>query len=184
MSDLVLNRRRFLQGVGLLSGTLLVGGSLALLAPSRSWALELNSLDSATGAGLLVMLRRMYPHDRMDDAVYALTVKDLDSKASGDPGFAGLLRAGVAELNRRAGGDWLGADEERQVAILEALQETDFFIQVRSLAINSLYSNELAYHHFGYEGASFPKGGYLYRGFSDLKWLPDPPSAASPAPFA
>ncbi len=130
------------------------------------------------------MIRRLYPHDRMEDAVYALTVKDLDSKASTDPGLADLLHQGLAELDRRAGGNWLEAGEAEQQAILEALQDGSFFTQVRSTAITSLYSNELAYHHFGYEGASFPKGGYLHRGFNDLTWLPNPPADASPVPFA
>ncbi|MGE8386089.1 MAG: tat (twin-arginine translocation) pathway signal sequence, partial [Pseudomonas putida] len=44
--------------------------------------------------------------------------------------------------------------------------------------------NELAYQHFGYEGASFPKGGYLMRGFNDLKWLPAAPTEASPPAFS
>jgi hypothetical protein len=186
MSDLALSRRRFLQGSGgLLMGTLLFSsGPIALLAPSRSWALELTTLDSATGARLLTMLRRLYPHDDMEDAVYALTVKDFDSKASADPGLAGLLKQGVADLDRRAGGDWSALPEDKQVAILESIQHTPFFAQVRSVAVNSLYSNELAYHHFGYEGASFPKGGYLHRGFNDLTWLPSPPAEASPAPYA
>ncbi|WP_312255234.1 twin-arginine translocation signal domain-containing protein [Stutzerimonas nitrititolerans] len=185
-SDLALNRRRFLKGTGgLLLGTLVFGsGPIALLAPSNSWALELTALSSEVGARLLVMVRRLYPHDSMEGAVYALVVKDLDSKAAGDPGYADLLHGGIAELNERAGGDWLEAGEARQLAILEALQDSAFFTQVRSVAVTSLYSNELAYRHFGYEGASYPLGGYLNRGFNDLTWLPEPPVDASPKPFA
>ena len=59
-----------------------------------------------------------------------------------------------------------------------------FFALIRSTSVNSLYSNELAYQHFGYEGASFPKGGYLMRGFNDLKWLPAAPAEASPSAFS
>lgn len=50
----------------------------------------------------------------------------------------------------------------------------------------ALYNNELAFAHFGYEGNAFPfqkGGGYLLRGFNDLKWLPNPTAQASPAPF-
>jgi hypothetical protein len=42
-----------------------------------------------------------------------------------------------------------------------------------------LYSNPIAWAHFGYEGEAFSKGGYLLRGFNDLKWLPEVPTAAS-----
>lgn len=186
MSDLALTRRRFLQGSGglLLGSLLFTSGPIALLAPSNSWALQLSTLDTRTGQRLLTMLRRIYPHDRMEDAVYALSVKDIDAKASADPGLADIINDGVADLDKRAGGDWLALDEARQVTILESIQDQPFFTQVRAIAVNSLYSNELAYHHFGYEGASFPKGGYLHRGFNDLSWLPNPPANASPVPYA
>jgi hypothetical protein len=42
-----------------------------------------------------------------------------------------------------------------------------------------LYSTPLAYTYFGYEGEAFSKGGYLQRGFNDLRWLPDVPAADS-----
>lgn len=186
MSEMTLDRRRFLQGAGsLLMGTLLfVNGPVALAAPTRSWSLPLSRLDGHQAERLLVMVRRLYPHDSMEDAVYALVVKELDSRAAADPGLADLLREGVVTLDRAAGGDWLAADAGEQQSILETLQAQPFFAQVRGVAVTALYSNELSYLHFGYEGASFPKGGYLHRGFNDLSWLPDPPLNASPKPFA
>ncbi|MGV8917711.1 MAG: tat (twin-arginine translocation) pathway signal sequence [Pseudomonas sp.] len=186
MSELKLDRRRFLQGSGgLLLGTLLFSsGPIALLAPSQSWALPMSALDTATGDRLLVMIRRIYPHDTMEDAVYAFSVKALDERAAKDPGVADQLKNGIAELNKQAGGDWLKIDEKRQVAILETMQDSPFFGLVRGVAVASLYGNELAYAHFGYEGASFVKGGYIHRGFNDLTWLPNPPADASPAPLS
>lgn len=186
MSELILDRRRFLQGSGgLLLGTLLFGsGPIALLAPSQSWALPMNTLDTATGDRLLLVIRRIYPHDTLEDAVYAFSVKALDERASKDPSIAALLTQGVAELDKQAGGQWLKLDEAKQVAILESMQDSPFFGLVRGVAVASLYSNELAYVHFGYEGASFAKGGYIHRGFNDLTWLPNPPADASPAPSA
>lgn len=186
MSNLKLDRRRFLQGSGgLLLGTLLFSsGPIALLAPSQSWALPMTSLDTDSGNKLLVMIRRIYPHDTLEDAAYAFSVKALDERASKDPGVADTLRQGLASLDAKAGGDWARLDEAGQVKVLESLQETDFFAIVRSTSVNTLYSSELAYAHFGYEGASFPKGGYLLRGFNDLTWLPNPPEAASPKPLS
>ena len=49
---------------------------------------------------------------------------------------------------------------------------------IRSTAVVSLYSNAMAYEHFGY-GASKGDGGYLHQGFNNLSWLPDPPASAS-----
>lgn len=186
MSNLTLDRRRFLQGSGgLLLGTLLfASGPIALMAPSQSWALPMTSLDSDSGDKLLLMVRRIYPHDTMEDAVYAFPVQALDKKAGSDPGVADTLKKGLADLDQKAGGDWRTLPADQQLAALQAIQDTPFFALVRSTAVGTLYSNELAYLHFGYEGASFPKGGYLMRGFNDLSWLPSPPAAASPDPFS
>lgn len=185
MPDLKVDRRRFLQGSGrLLLGTLIFSsGPIALLAPSRSWAMEMNTLRSDVAAKLLLIVRRIYPHDRMEDAVYAFAVKALDERASADPSVLPQLEKGLSELNRLAGTDWSSLEESRQVGLLEEILHSEFFKLVRSVSVNSLYSNELAYQHFGYEGASFPKGGYLMRGFNDLKWLPAAPAEASPSDF-
>ncbi|TMI40240.1 MAG: tat (twin-arginine translocation) pathway signal sequence, partial [Betaproteobacteria bacterium] len=77
-----LSRRELLQGAGVLFGTLWVSsGTLLALAPSRAWALELKTFDANTGKSLLMLTRNIYPHDKLDDAVYALVVKDLDAEA-------------------------------------------------------------------------------------------------------
>ena len=44
--DGVADRRDFLKVTGVLTGCLAVGSPLALLAPSRAWALELAALNS------------------------------------------------------------------------------------------------------------------------------------------
>lgn len=173
-------RRRFLQGSGAaIFGSLsLATGPIALLAPARAWALELSTLDEHQGKTLLQFTRHLYPHESLEDAVYALVVKDLDEGAGKDDSVHQLLTEGVAGLDQAAGGDWLAADEAKRFAEVKALEGTAFFEKVRSTAVVSLYSNELAFAHFGYPG---PKGnsGYLHRGFNDLKWLDEPPASAS-----
>jgi hypothetical protein len=62
------------------------------------------------------------------------------------------------------------------------LIDSPFVQKVRGICITTLYNNEMAFAHFGYEGDAFSKGGYLLRGFSDLSWLANPPPDASP-PF-
>ena len=55
---------------------------------------------------------------------------------------------------------------------------------MRTKTLLVLYSNPIAWAHFGFEGEAFSKGGYLLRGFNDLQWLPDVPLADSgPMPF-
>jgi hypothetical protein len=108
-----------------------------------------------------------------------MVVKALD-KGAADPSEKKLLVDGVAALDRAAGGDWMAKSPDRQLVAVKALEGTAFFGKVRGTCIGALYDNPLAYAHFGYEGSSWEKGGYLQRGFNDLKWLPDPPANASP----
>ena len=182
MSATSINRRTFLKSSGAITGSLaFAGGPIAVLAPSNSWALELGTLDSHTGATLLRFARVLYPHDTLEDAVYALVIKDLDIAAKADADTAKLLRDGVAGLDAAADGSWLEADAEKQLKIATEQESTPFFAKMRSTTVVSLYNNELAFAHFGYEGAAFAKGGYIGRGFNDLDWLPEPDAAASPA---
>jgi len=179
MSDIALSRRRFLAaGGGLLMGTLAASsGAIALLAPTRSWAVELAHFDTHQSRTLLQMCRVLYPHDTLDDAAYALVVKDLDVAAD-DEAVRALLIDGVADLDSASADTWLAADPATRLAQIESIEGTPFFSTVRSTAVVSLYSSALSYAHFGYPG---PQGdaGYLHRGFNDLDWLPDPPDSAS-----
>ena len=179
------SRREFLKGTGILVGTLWASSTaLITLAPSRVWALELKVLDERTGKTLLVFTRRIFPHAKLDDAVYALVVKDLDAEAAGNADVKKLLTEGAAGLDKAAGGDFAAAAKDKQSEITASLAKNPFFEKVRGKAVVSLYNNELAFAHFGYEGNAFQKGGgYLLRGFNDLKWLPAPSAKASPTAF-
>ena len=181
--NLPLARREFLKGSGLLMGTLVSGSLLATLAPSTAWALELKKLSTAEGQTLMAMGRILFPHKKLPDAVYALLAKDLDGKAAGDAGAAKMLQDGVAWLNKSGGGNFAKASEKQRNDIVRSMEGTAFFATVRGQCITSLYDNDMAYAVFGYPGSAWEKGGYITRGFQDLKWLPQPPKEASPAPF-
>jgi hypothetical protein len=181
--NLPLARREFLKGSGLLMGTLASGSLLATLAPSTAWALELKKLSTAEGQTLMAMGRILFPHKKLPDAVYALLAKDLDGKAAGDAGAAKMLQDGIAWLNKSGGGDFAKASEKQRNDIVRGLEGTAFFATVRGQCITSLYDNDMAYAVFGYPGSAWEKGGYITRGFQDLKWLPEPSKEASPAPF-
>ncbi|NKJ45588.1 tat (twin-arginine translocation) pathway signal sequence [Burkholderia sp. SG-MS1] len=173
-----LTRRELLKGTGVLFGTLAVSSVLATLAPSRAWALEMTGLDAHQGQVLLVLVKRIYPHQSLDDAVYALVIKDLDKKATADEGLRSTLAKGIQQLDARADGDWSKRAIAEQNKDVAALAGSPFFEVVRSTAVVSLYSNPLAYAHFGY-GGSEGDGGYLHKGFNNLSWLPDPPAPLS-----
>ena len=179
--DLPLTRREFLRGSGILTGTIAASSVLASLAPSRSWAVELKTLTQPEGEALMKMGRVLYPSAKLQDAVYALLAKDLDVDATKSPDALKMLREGIASLDAGAGGSFASASAAKQLEVVKGMEKTPFFAAVRGKCITSLYDNEMAYATFGYEGAAYDKGGYIMRGFQDVKWLPDPPKAASPA---
>ncbi len=62
--------------------------------------------------------------------------------------------------------------ENDRVALLQQIEQSAFFQQVRGDLIVSLYNNKEVWPRFGYEGSSAEHGGYIKRGFADIDWLP------------
>jgi hypothetical protein len=154
---------------------LALGSPLTLVAPSRAWALDLTSLSSEEGAALMAAARTIAPHDKLEDAAYALVIRSLDTAAAKDEALRKLLREGVASL----GPGFASSPERARVETLRRIENTPFFQNLRVQTLQVLYATPLAYAHFGYEGEAFSKGGYLLRGFNDLRWLPEVPQADS-----
>lgn len=176
------DRRGFLQSAsGVLTGLLAAGSPLALLAPSRTWALDLTALTSQEGAALLAAARTIAPHDKLEDAAYALVIHSIDTAVAKDAALRKQYQDGVARL----GAAFASADEEARVQALKAVESSAFFQTLRVNTLQVLYATPMAYAYFGYEGEAFTKGGYIFRGFNDLRWLPEVPEAdAGPLPGA
>jgi hypothetical protein len=173
--EIPLRRREFLKTTGVLTGLLAVGSPWSLLAPTRAWAVDLTALTSADGQTLMAMARTIAPHDKLEDAAYALVIQAVDAEAAKDAALAALLKDGVKTL----GAGFATASEAERVAALEKIESSPFFQTMRVRTLQTLYATPLAYAYFGYEGEAFSKGGYLERGFNDLRWLPDVPLADS-----
>ncbi len=181
--NLPLTRREFLKGSGVLMGTIAAGSMLSFLAPSSVWAVEMKVLSEAEGTAVLKMAQTLFPHKKLADAAYALVVKDLDAGAASDAKSASALKNGVAALNKAAGGNFASAPYEKRLEIIKGMEGDAFFNAVRGKCVTSLYDNDIAYVAFGYPGSSWDKGGYITRGFQDLKWLPEPSPEESPKPY-
>ena len=177
--NLPLTRRDFLRGSGVLMGVLVAGTTVAALAPSPVWAVELKALSQAEGTSVMSLGRVLFPHAKLPDAVYALLAKDLD----GATAKTAELKAGIAALDKACDGNFSKASDAKKEAVVKAIEGTPFFNTVRGQCVTSLYDNDMAYAALGYPGASWDKGGYITRGFQDLKWLPEPSAADSPAPY-
>jgi len=174
-------RREFLRTTGVLTGLIAAGTPLALIAPGRAWAVDLKRLTSAEGTILLAMARTIAPHDKLEDAAYALVVQSADADAVADAGTLRLLRKGCAQLTSA----FATAAEAARVKALQAIESGAFFQSMRVKTLSVLYATPFAYAALGYEGETFSKGGYLFRGFNDLRWLPEVPLEVSgPVPGA
>jgi hypothetical protein len=176
-----MNRRQFLQTSSLAAaGAAIVASGSTLMASDGAWALELGTLSGHEGLTVLNMSRRLYPHAALGDMYYAGVVEQLDAAAKGDGGLAGLIKDGVGQLDAAKGVKWVELSEGYQLEVLESMEATPFFQKVRGTTVVALYNNPLVWRHFGYEGASFEFGGYLERGFDDMKWAGEPSEDASP----
>lgn len=166
----LLNRRELLKTTtGLLTGWVVAGSPLALIAPARAWAVDLTAFTSAEGTTLMSVARTIAPHDKLDDAAYALVIQAVDADAGKDASTRKLIGEGLAGL----GASFAASSESERVEALKKIESSAFFQTMHLKTLQVLYSNPIAYAYFGYEGEAFSKGGYLFRGFNDLRWLPE-----------
>jgi hypothetical protein len=185
---LVVDRRAILKTAFAAVGAYAVtaSGAVWLVGPGRAWAMEFEAFDEEIAGTLLQMTRALYPHEKVGDVHYAEVVKSLDSGVAGadDPEASlAMYKDGAARLNEAAGGSFADLDADAKEAALQAeadLEDATFFQTVRGQVVNVLYNSHEVWKIFGYQGASYEEGGYLFRGFDDLSWLPAPPKDASP----
>ena len=179
--DQQFHRRVFLKTTtGLLTGVIVAGSPLALIAPGRAWAVDLGALTSAEATALMSVARTIAPHDKLDDAAYAFVIKALDTEAAKDEKLRKMIKEGTAGL----GATFAKSVEADRVAALKKIETSKFFGAMRIKTLQVLYATPIAYAYFGYEGEAFSKGGYVLRGFNDLRWLPEvPPDDGGPIPM-
>ena len=169
---IAIERRELLKATtGLLAGLVVAGSPLALFARGRAWAVDLRTFTTPEGTTLMAMARTLMPHDKLDDAAYALVIQAVDSDAGKDENVRKTIKEGVAAL----GADFATSKEKERVAALTKIEPSGFFRIMRQKTVQVLYATPMAYAYFGYEGEAFSKGGYLLRGFNDLRWLPEVP---------
>ena len=176
LATLTLNRRDLLKATtGVLTGLVVAGTPLELIARGHAWAVDLVAFSSAEAAALLAVTRTICPHDTLDDLAYARVVQAIDTQAHGDAHTDQMVKDGLATL----GSSFATAAELDRVATLKKIESSDFLQFMRLKTVQTLYTSPIAYAHFGYEGEAFSKGGYLFRGFNNLRWLPDVPAEDS-----
>ena len=120
---------------------------------------------------LVSIFRIMFPHDTLPDEFYEHVTRKLDEKVAQDADLMRLVSEGVDALNDQTGFAWKSLPSETKLQALERLEQTPFFKRLRSDFLVFFYSNPAIWSHFGYEGPSNDRGGYLHRGFNDIHWI-------------
>ncbi len=178
-----MKRREFLQkGVIVVAGAAVAVSGVAVVGNAAEWTAGLKTLNPHEGQTLLKITRQIFPHDRLDDSDYIKVVQDLDAEGATVPATAKVLHDGVANLDRSTSSKFVTMSDDDQIAALKNIEDSQFFQKVHSTELVSLYNNHEVWKKLGYQGASYPIGGYLHHGFNDLNWLPEPPASASPKP--
>lgn len=179
MSELEINRRRFLQSTSLATAAAAAGGlgAIELFDARVAWAAT-TIISPSQSATLTAMARHLFPHDQLGDQYYAAAVTALDEQAADDPDLAAQLVAGVARLDGAMGMPFLKLSPGNQLTVIEGLEGTPFFNTMRGATLGALYTNDTVARDFGFEGSSVEYGGYIDRGFNDLGWLPELPDNA------
>jgi hypothetical protein len=170
------SRRIFLQGAASAVPVVAVAAS-AGIGIEDAWAADATTLTPATLKTLVKVARDIYPHDFLVDGYYITAIKPWDGKAAKDPAVKAMLEDGVRRLDQdakdRHKATYLQVPwEADRVALLQGIEQTDFFKSVRSDLVVSLYNQQELWPKFGYEGSSAEHGGYINRGFADIDWLP------------
>ncbi len=175
-----MKRREFLKaGAIVVAGTAAAASGVASLAHADQP--QLTTLQPHQGETLLKITRRIFPHKQLDDAPYWNVVRDIDTAAKSDSSVANLIADGIKALDAQ-GKRFIDLAEKEQTAALKQIEATPFFQKVRSIELQTLYSDPSVWKVLGYQGPAYKFGGYIHRGFNDLAWLPDPPESASPKP--
>ena len=171
-----IDRRDLLKSAtAVLTGIIASGSPLASFARGPAWAINMSALDMTQVTNLMAVTRSICPHDKLEDLAYGLVVKAIDAESAKDPRARATVTEGLAQLDQR----FAIMPEGMRYMALKKIETTPFFQYVRVKTLQVLYSSPLAYAHFGYQGEAFSKGGYIYRGFDDLHWLPEVPTEDS-----
>ena len=127
------------------------------------------ALDAHATETLTAMARVLYPHDFLDDSPYRQVVDIVAGEA--DSSQRTLLAEGVAALDGASDRPFLALAEGERLAAVQAIERSPFFETMRAATVRHLYSNPAVWPHFGYEGPSHHRGGYIDRGFDDIDWI-------------
>ena len=168
-----LRKRRFLVACVVLSGLAATPLGPAAFRAGRAWAQAGGALDPAVREAMVRMARLLYPHDVVANEVYGEVLDQALASTASDPALRDQLAQAHSALDGHQQADFLGLDEEAQIAVMQAVEDNDFFRAIQGAVRSSFYRHPRVWEHIGYDGPSWAQGGFLNRGAGDIDWLDD-----------
>lgn len=159
--------RRYLVAAIALSGA--AGG----LRASRVFAQDISVPNDNARPTLSRIARQLYPHDAIDDTVYAEVIINALAQAAGDPSLLEALTAAEAALNAGQPENFVDLDFDAQTRALERIENEPYFAAIQGAVLAGVYNHPAVWELVGYGGPSWQQGGYLNRGAGEVDWLPD-----------
>ncbi len=164
MNDSRTARRRFLLAALAFSTTAVSGTTW--LRSAAAWA------SSTDGTTLARFGRLLFPHDGLPDEVYAEVMGNVLNALAANPATGNMLAAAETALDAQHDTAWIDRDETEQIAAIENIQGKAFFAAIVETLRGAFYYSPAVWSHINYPGSSKEKGGYKFRGFDDIDWLP------------
>jgi hypothetical protein len=156
------SRRDFVRGIAI----------AALGIASSRFALAQSTLDEKTERTLLAqLLYRLAPSTKFTAANFDRQAGILLQRASKDAALRQNLSGGLQRLNSVGEKPFLELTDDAQRDAMRKQAGTPFWGLMSNPAVG-VYNNPEIWPLIGYEGPAFEKGGYLFRGVSDINWLP------------
>jgi hypothetical protein len=144
----------------------------ALGIASSRFALAQSTLDEKTERTLLAqLLYRLAPSAKFTVANFDRQAGVLLQRASKDAALKQNLTGGLLRLNASGEKPFLDLGDDAQRDAIRKQVGTPFWGLMSNPAVG-VYNNPDIWPLIGYEGPAFEKGGYLFRGVSDISWLP------------
>ena len=165
MTDARFSRRRFV---------LTAIAAYSVIAVPHRWLPGTAAMAETTAKPDRVHLARLlFPHSGLADDVYAEVTESLFDSFAANPETARLLDTAETALNAQVDGDWIDADEDRQIAAIRNIENEAFFAAILAALRGTFYYHPKVWAHINYPGSSKEHGGYKHRGFNDIDWLPE-----------
>jgi hypothetical protein len=150
-----------------------IAASSVFAAPRRWLPGNIARADTPDKPELINLVRLLFPHSRLTDEVYADVANSVFTSFASSSEAAQLLDDAESSLDEQQDDSWLDADEDAQLAALKNIQGEAFFAAILAALRGAFYNHPKVWIDIDYPGSSKEHGGYKYRGFNDISWLPE-----------